>query len=130
MRLLLDTHMAIWLAFGDEKLPARARSLIEQAASVHLSVVSLVEAAIKRSVSIGRPDRPRLSAPDIAREIEDAGLDLLPLKPEHALALEHLPFHHRDPFDRLIVVQALYEPMRLLTADPMLARYSDTVILV
>lgn len=122
--------MAIWLAVGDEKLTARARSIIEEAAVVYFSVVSLAEASIKRSVAIGRPDRPGLSAPEIAREMADAGVDLLPLKSEHAFALEHLPFHHRDPFDRLLVAQALHEPMRLLTADALLARYSDTVILV
>lgn len=111
-------------------LSQRARSLIEEASSVHLSVVSLLEVAIKRSLPIGRPDRPTLSASELSREMEEAGVDLLPLKPEHAFAVEFLPLHHRDPFDRLLVAQALHEPMRLLTSDAKLARYSDMVILV
>lgn len=130
MRLLLDTHMGLWTTGANRLLPPRARSLIEEASSVHLSVVSLLEVAIKRSLPIGRPDRPALSASELSREMEEAGVDLLPLKPDHAFAVDHLPLHHRDPFDRLLVAQALHEPMRLLTSDAMLARYSDMVILV
>lgn len=95
-----------------------------------MSVVSLLEVAIKRSLPIGRSDRPKLSASELAREMENAGVDLLPLAREHAFAVEFLPLHHRDPFDRLLVAQAMHEPMRLLTSDSVLARYSDTVILV
>lgn len=130
MRLLLDTHIALWLPGADRLLPPRARSLIEEASSVHLSVVSLLEVAIKRSLPIGRRDRPKLSASELSSEMEAAGVELLPLAPEHAFAVEFLPMHHGDPFDRLLVAQAMHEPMRLVTRDAMLARYSDTVILV
>lgn len=128
MRLLLDTHLALWLSLDDRQLSARARFLIDEASSVHLSVVSLWELSIKRSASAGRPDYPELSASELAGEMRDAGVELLPLAPEHAFAVEFLPMHHRDPFDRLLVAQAIHEPLRLLTGDAVLARYSDTVI--
>ena len=130
MMLLLDTHIALWVTGANRLLSPRARSVIEDASSVHFSVVSLLEVAIKRSLPIGRSDRPTLSAPELAREMEEAQIEMLPLKPEHAFAVERLPLHHRDPFDRLLVAQAMHEPMRLLTSDAVLARYSDTVILV
>lgn len=130
MRLLLDTHIALWLPGADRRLPPRARSLIEEASSVHLSVVSILEVAIKRSLPIGRPDRPKLSASELFNEMEAAGVELLSLAPEHAFAVESLPLHHGDPFDRLLVAQAIHEPMHLLTRDAMLARYSDIVIVV
>lgn len=130
MRLLLDTNVAIWLTVDDRRLSARARAAIEEASSAHFSIVSLWEVSIKRSLTGERASRPRWSAPELAGEMERAGVDLLPLAPAHAFAVEFLPFHHRDPFDRLLVAQAIHEPMRLLTSDAVLARYSDMVILV
>ena len=60
----------------------------------------------------------------------DALLSFLPIEPEHAIAIEQLAPHHQDPFDRMLVAQALVEPMRLITHDPMFARYSDSIIKV
>ncbi len=62
------------------------------------------------------------------RYFQASGYRFLPIEPEHAAAVEELPSHHADPFDRILVAQALVEPMRLLTHDPVIARYSDTVI--
>jgi PIN domain nuclease of toxin-antitoxin system len=62
------------------------------------------------------------------RYFNDSGYRFLPVEPEYAAAVDDLPPHHRDPFDRILVAQALVEPMRLMTHDPMVARYNDTII--
>lgn len=71
-----------------------------------------------------------VSSQDALRYFQDSGYRFLPVEPEHAAAVEQLPTHHADPFDRILVAQALVEPMRLMTHDPMVARYGDTVIKV
>lgn len=71
-----------------------------------------------------------VSGRDALRYFEESGYRLLPIAPEHAAAVEELPALHTDPFDRLLVAQAMVEPMRLLTQEPMVARYSDTVIMI
>lgn len=68
-----------------------------------------------------------VSSADAMRYFQESGYRFLAIEPEHATAVEGLPAHHSDPFDRILVAQAIVEPMRLLTHDPMLARYSDTV---
>lgn len=128
MRLLLDTHVALWAIIDHPGLAASARSLIlAPRNTVWISVVSLWEIAIKHG--LGRGDMP-VSGRLALQYFQQSGFQILPVEPEHAVAVEELPRHHQDPFDRLLVAQALAEPMRLMTHDASVARYSDTVLLV
>jgi PIN domain nuclease of toxin-antitoxin system len=126
LNLLLDTHVALWAISDCPKLPAKARELIESPkSSVWVSVASIWEIAIKHA--LGRGDMP-VSSQDAVRFFRESGYRLLPVEAEHAMAVEGLPAHHQDPFDRILVAQALIEPMRLMTHDPVVPRYSDTII--
>lgn len=128
MNLLLDTHVALWAITNSPKLPMRARELITSPkASIWISTATLWEIAIKHR--LGRGDMP-VSSADALRYFQESGYRFLPVEPEHVTATEDLPLHHQDPFDRILVAQALTEPMRLITHDPMVARYSDTVVFV
>ena len=128
MNLLLDTHVALWAITDSPRLPQQARELIRSSrTSVWVSAASIWEIAIKRSLSRGSmPD----SSHDALRYFEDSGYRLLPIDAEHAVQAETLPPHHQDPFDRILVAQALVEPMRLMTHAPIVARYGDTIMLV
>ncbi len=126
MNLLLDTHVALWAITDSPKLPLKARELIASPkTNVWISAASIWEIAIKHS--LGRGDMP-ISAQDARRYFSESGYRLLAIEAEHALAVEDLPTHHGDPFDRILVAQALMEPMRLMTHDAMVALYSDTII--
>jgi PIN domain nuclease of toxin-antitoxin system len=126
VNLLLDTHVALWAITDSPRLSARARDLIQAAKStVWISTASVWEIAIKHA--LGRGEMP-VSGEDAARYFRDSGYRFLPVDVDHALAVESLPAHHQDPFDRILVAQALTEPMRLMTHDPVVARYSDTII--
>ena len=126
MNLLLDTHVALWAITDSPKLPQKARDPIQAPkTTVWVSAASIWEIAIK--CGLGRGDMP-VSGQDAVRYFQESGYRFLPIDVEHALAVESLPAHHQDPFDRILVAQALVEPMRLMTHDPLVARYSDTVI--
>ena len=125
MKLLLDTHIALWLVRDAPELSAEARRLISRAESVFVSSVSMWEATIKVALGKLPLDPARLESQLLA-----AGVQPLPLTWAHARALHGLPMLHRDPFDRMLVVQAMTEPLHLLTHDAALAAYSDLVILV
>jgi PIN domain nuclease of toxin-antitoxin system len=128
MNLLLDTHIVIWAILDDPRLSARARSLLtDPANTVWASAVSYVEVAIKNS--LGRAGLGCTGA-DLAGWLRRSGTKELGMLPAHAATLESLPWHHRDPFDRMLVAQALAEPMRLVTHDERMAQYSTTVIVV
>ena len=128
MNLLLDTHVALWAITGSAKLPKKARDLIESPhAFVWVSAASVWEIAIKHA--LGRGDMP-VSGQDAARYFRESGYRLLAVEAEHAAAVEDLPAHHQDPFDRILVAQARIEPMRLISHDPMIARYGDLVVAV
>ncbi len=126
MNLLLDTHVALWAITDSPKLPKTAREMIESPrTSIWISAATVWEIAIKHS--LGRGDMP-VSSKDALRYFQESGYRFLPIEPEHATAVEDLAGHHADPFDRILVAQAIVEPMRLMTHDPIVARYSDTVI--
>ena len=128
MRLLLDTHIALWAIADDRQLPRQARDLIlAEQNEVCVSAASVWEIAIKHS--LGRQDMP-ISGKQAAAWFHAAGYRFLPISAAHAAAVEGLPAIHTDPFDRLLVAQALTEPLRLLTHDRTVARYSDTILLV
>jgi len=126
LNLLLDTHVALWAITDSPKLQKRARELIESLrSSVWISAATVWEIAIKHS--LGRKDIP-VSSRDALRYFQESGYRFLPIEPEYATAVEELPSHHADPFDRILVAQALVEPMRLMTHDPLVAHYCDTII--
>ncbi|OGS75592.1 MAG: twitching motility protein PilT [Gallionellales bacterium GWA2_55_18] len=128
MKLLLDTHIALWAVSDSPKLSPKAKELIAAPRNlIWVSAVSIWEIAIKHS--LGRGDMP-ISGSDALEYFRQSGYRMLPVSPEHAAAVEILPAHHQDPFDRLLVAQSLTEPLRLLTHDTTVARYSDTVILI
>jgi len=121
MRLLLDTHTFLWAITDDPKLGPLSRDLItNQASAVFLSQVSLWEIAIKHTLARG--DMP-LSAREAIAWAEPSGIELLPIDLPHLLALEQMPLHHRDPFDRLLVAQAISGPLTLLSADAAFTAY-------
>ena len=125
MRLLLDTHVFLWALSGSRELKAPARRLIESADEVHVSAASIWEIAIKSS--LGKIDADPI---EVVAAIEAAGFVELPVRAGHAMGVATLPAHHSDPFDRILIAQAMAEPLRLVTADSVLARYSDLVILI
>lgn len=131
MRLLLDTHVALWAIRDDPKLNARARELIANLDNpVFVSVVSLWEIAIKYALRRGRPNDMPISASEALIAFERAGYDMLPVTPSHALAVAELPAARTDPFDRMLVAQARTEPLRLLTSDAAVAAYGEDIELV
>ena len=126
MNVLLDTHVGLWAITDSPRLPARARELIlSPRTTVWISAASIWEIAIKHA--LGRGDMP-ISSQDAMRYFQQSGYRFLPVEAEHAVAVEALPPHHHDPFDRILVAQSLVEPMRLLTHDALVACYSDTII--
>ena len=127
---MLDTHVALWAIAKAKRLPADVAALIADPANeIIVSAVSVWEISIKHALSRGRPDHIMILGAWALTYFRDAGYDLLSVSPEHAAAVEQLPRLHSDPFDRLLVAQALTEPLRLITHDKALAAYSDTVIL-
>jgi len=125
MKLLLDTHILLWVMREADELSAAARAMIERAEEVHVSSVSLWEVAIKAAAGKLPLEPAALEAAALA-----AGFIPLPVTWTHALALHGLPLLHRDPFDRMLVAQAISEPMHLITHDASLARYSPLVTVV
>ena len=125
MRLLLDTHIFLWAVSGSALLKAPSRRLIESAERVFVSAASIWEIAIK--ARLGKIDADPL---ELTGAINASGFVELEVSAVHAAGVSRLALHHNDPFDRLLVAQALAEPLRLLTADPVLAQYSDVVLLV
>ena len=125
MRLLLDTHIYLWAVTDDAKLSTAARKLITEADEVFVSSASIWEASIK--VGLGKLDA---DVNLLVSEIDASGFKELPVRAVHAALVRDLPDIHRDPFDRLLVAQALSEPLRLVTADGLLAGYTDLVITV
>lgn len=125
MRLLIDTHLLLWAAGAPERLSPAARELIDDLDNELLfSAASLWEVAIKRA--LGRDDfdvDPRL----LRRGLLDNGYEELPITGEHAVAVAALPPLHKDPFDRVLVAQALTEGLALLTADGQLDGYPGDI---
>jgi PIN domain nuclease of toxin-antitoxin system len=130
VRLLLDTHIALWAVTDDPHLSETARALIvDPANELFVSVAAIWEIAIKHAVRRRASAMP-VSAGTALRDFQAAGFQELDIIPAHVLALEALPRLHGDPIDRIMVAQALSTPLRLLTRDAKVAAYSDTVILV
>ena len=122
MRLLLDTHALLWYLYDDAKLSVDARSLIsEPANSLLISPASYWELAIKVSL---RKVALKLPVIELVREATtDLGATILPIEPRHMAPLDSMPFHHRDPFDRLLIAQAMVEGVPLVSADAVFDLY-------
>lgn len=125
MLLLLDTHVFLWVVAGSPQLKPAARRFIERAETVHVSAASVWEIAIK-----ARLGRIAADPQELAAAIAASGFVELPVTAAHAAGVGRLELHHHDPFDRLLIAQALAEPLRLLTADETLVRTSDLVVRV
>jgi PIN domain nuclease of toxin-antitoxin system len=123
LKLLLDTHAALWYLRADERLSETAkRRLTDETNYRLLSAVVVWEVAIKRSLG-------KLEVPDeYLPALLDAGVQSLAISIEHAAAVERLPWHHRDPFDRMLVAQATVENAAIVSADERLAAYGVELI--
>ena len=123
MKLLLDTHTFLWFIAGNLKLSSTARSLIEDLANEKfVSVVSLWEIAIK--FSLGKLDLTDEFDILIPKQLEINGFEILPIETEHLSKVISLPFYHRDPFDRLLIAQAISENMQIISVDDIFDSYS------
>ena len=125
MRLLLDTNVALWITTLRRPIPDATRHVIDHAAAVFVSAASVWEIGIK--VAIGKLD---LDMDDMLQFFVASGFQRLPVTWEHGRAVRDLPDIHRDPFDRLLVAQAMTEPLHLVTGDRLLAQYSNLVIAI
>ena len=127
MRVLLDTHVAIWAVTERRRIPKALLAIISDTTNdVIVSVVAVWETAIKHRLA--RPDSPPFSGHDAIGHFEDAGFALLSVIPPHAAFVERLPPIHSDPFDRLMVAQAVVENVHLVTHDDLLRRYDVAVL--
>lgn len=127
MNLLLDTHVAIWAVATPELLPRPILELVgDETNDVFVSAATLWEIAIKHPLR--RRNAPPMPAAEARQDFLGAGFVMLAITDAHAAAVESLPLLHYDPFDRLIVAQAMVEHLRLITHDGTLAGYSDTII--
>lgn len=125
MKFLLDTHLVLWAMQDSRQLSDAARKQMRAADANYVSAASLWEIAIKASLGKLEVDSELL-----ADELDAAGFQPLPITWQHTTEVRKLPMHHRDPFDRMLVAQAICEPLRLLTHDENLRVYSDLVTVV
>jgi PIN domain nuclease of toxin-antitoxin system len=123
--LLVDTYVLLWALTNDERLTVRGKTLLTRATQVIVSAASLCEISIK--AQIGKVTLPARFG---AEALSERGYELLPVKPEHALAVRHLPLHHRDPVDRMLVVQAQDGDLTLVAHDRTLDAYDVTLELI
>src|SRR5665213_982704 len=123
MRLLLDTHVFLWAIAESPLLKPAMRRVVESADQVYVSAASIWEIAIKAQLGkiAANPD-------EVVTAIEESGFLELPVRAAHTAEVVQLPLYHNDPFDRILVAQAITEPLKLLTSDGVLGQYSDVVI--
>lgn len=125
MRILLDTHIYLWWLTDSPRLSASAKDTIKNATAVYISSASVWEAGIK--IATGKLEA---NIEELIDSIKPNGFIELPISAAHAKQAAQLPDIHRDPFDRMLVAQATCEPLRLLTADIQITKYSELVDLV
>jgi PIN domain nuclease of toxin-antitoxin system len=126
MKLLIDTHILLWWLTDDAKLSESARQcILNPDNEVFVSHASLWEIQIKAMAG-----KLTANLKDIIQQLPETNFLQLPIQTSHLLALGKLPLHHQDPFDRMLIAQAMCEPMHLLTHDIQLSHYSDLVVLV
>lgn len=122
MNLLLDTHALIWFLEGDDSLSSAAKERIENPENTNfVSVATFWEIAIK--VSLNKLTM-QMALHDFKQTIWENGLEVLPISIEHALFVSKLPFHHRDPFDRILIAQATIDNMAIISRDEAMQFYN------
>ena len=127
MRLLLDTHVLLWWLIGSDRLGGNAREAIADLANtVYVSAASIWEIAIKRAQ--GKLPVPPDVSTWLPAEMTAYSFLAVPITVDHAAAVEHLPPHHRDPFDRLLIAQAQAEQLTLVTSDAAISRYDVALL--
>lgn len=122
MHILLDTHIFLWSIQNSRKLSKTARSKIEEAQEVYVSSASIWEISIKISLK-----KIQVNIDELIEAIENSGFTELPISTRHAATVSQLKEIHKDPFDRMLIAQAIAEPLIFLTADTLLKDYSDLV---
>jgi PIN domain nuclease of toxin-antitoxin system len=127
MRLLLDTHSFLWFLLDDRKLSKTAKdSIADPDNDIEISPASYWEIAIK--ISLNKYSLPEPYEQFMERELATNQFRILPIEPKHTATLTRLPFHHRDPFDRLIIAQAMVEQIPVISGDAAFAAYTVTCI--
>jgi PIN domain nuclease of toxin-antitoxin system len=123
VRLLVDTHLLVWWLAGKAVPPQAAELIRDPVNQVYASAASVWEVAIKAGLG-----KIRVDPNEFVAALQEGGFQELPVTTRHAAGVASLPHHHRDPFDRLLVAQAVSEPMRLLTEDRGLKAYGGPVL--
>lgn len=127
MKALLDTHTLLWLVDNPEKLPAEVISICEDGSNdLYISIASFWELAIK--ISLGKIELDDKALERLKTWCDDNAVQLLPISIKHCQQIQLLPFHHRDPFDRLLIAQALSDQLVLLSADKHFTDYNVDVM--
>lgn len=126
MRVLIDTHIFLWFINDDPKLSATTKALLQSEANVMVSVASLWEIAIK--ISLGKLRLPESIEVLFPEQLRLNNIALLPIDIQHLKTMSMLPFHHRDPFDRLIIAQAMVEEAGLVSMDQVFEQYDVNLI--
>ncbi len=124
--ILIDTHTLIYILFASSNLSENARNTISSGEKVYVSIASLWEIAIKQSLGKLELD---CSIDDIAAKCSDLEISILPIEPKHLSYISKLPDIHRDPFDRLIISQAITEGMPLVTRDTIIPKYDNLKVI-
>ena len=126
MKLLLDTHVLMWWLAAPERLSTDALAALSSGRALVWSVASTWELAIK--VALGRLELAAPLPQFLSKVVKDERLEVLPIHQSHALAVAELPKHHRDPFDRILVAQALVEKLHIVSSDRTLERYGVRLV--
>jgi len=126
MKAILDTHAFLWALAGDTRMSRHARDVFAGSTDLLLSIASVWEILIK--VQSGKLNFPRPAGPYVLSRLAENRIKSLPISIDHLLALERLPMHHRDPFDRMLIAQSIEEDWPIITADPMFKQYPIRVI--
>lgn len=122
MKMLLDTHTFLWMSLDDPRLSQRARELIADTENeLLLSPASYWEIAIK--ISLGKYELDEPLDVFVNREVQRNAVEIVPVEPKHAAEVSRLTFHHRDPFDRMMIAQAIVEQVPLLSKDAVFDQY-------
>lgn len=124
MRILLDTHILYWWLYDTTRLSTSTKNLLADAEAIFVSSATIWEIAIK--IRLGKLNA---DVDQVIAQIEDRELLPLPVNFTHAKRVANLELHHNDPFDRLLIAQALSEPLHLLTADAKLKPYSNELVI-
>lgn len=122
MKLLLDTHIIIWSVSEPKRLSKTAQNYISDADTIYVSAASIWEICIKIQLN-----KLQLDLATFIKEIENLGVQSLTITWKHAQLTQTLPLYHKDPFDRILIAQAMSEPLTLLTNDALLSQYSELV---